>query len=63
MADVFIKNIPLSFLKEQGSSFFESDRYKNAVKLFNKIKESSSSESGDEEPTSILPFSYMEDIS
>lgn len=62
MADVFIKNIPLSFLKEQGSSFFESDRYKNAVKLFNKIKESSSSEPGDEEPTSILPFSYMEDV-
>ena len=62
MADVFIKNIPLSFLKEQGSSFFESNRYKNAVSLFNKIKESSSSAPDDEDTTSILPFSYMEEV-
>jgi hypothetical protein len=62
MADVFIKNIPLTFLKEQGSSFFESDKYKNAVNLFNKIKESSSSEPGDEDPTSILPFDYMQEV-
>ncbi|BDH16409.1 MAG: hypothetical protein [Bacteriophage sp.] len=39
--DVFIKNIPLSFLKEQSDEFFSSDSFNNAKELFDRYKRKS----------------------
>lgn len=37
-ADVYLKNIPLSYLKRQTSSFFEASKFNAAVSLFNTKK-------------------------
>jgi hypothetical protein len=36
--DFNIKNLPISYLKQKGSGFFDSTQYKRAVTLFNSLK-------------------------
>lgn len=62
-ADVTIKNIPLSYLKNQNQSFFGSESYSDAVDLFNKFKRPvPESESSDTLEKVLLPLDTLKAI-
>jgi len=58
--DVYIKNIPLSYLKNQKNDFFNSDVYTKAIKLFDKIKISTNTNNTG--VSSVLPLDMIKNL-
>lgn len=63
MTDVYIKNIPLSYLKGQSKGFFKTDLFKNATTVFDKYKKPvDANESGKSLDQEILPLDMLNTV-